>query len=113
MMTIEVRKKGTVSIVDVTGKMSFGEGDSALRDRVKELLEAGETLFLLNLLGVPHMDSASIGEVVACHKRVLEKGGAIKLAIQGKVHETFNMARLYRVFDIFPDVESALADFVK
>ena len=112
-MKIEVRKKGKVSIVDVTGRMSLGEGDSALRDRVKELLGAGDTLILLNLLHVPHMDSASIGEVVACHKRAAEKGGTVKVVIQGKVHETFNMARLYRVFDIFADVESALADFVK
>jgi len=112
-MKIEVRKMGKVSIVDVTGKMSLGEGDDALRDRVKALVDGGDTLILLNLLHVPHMDSASIGEVVACHKRAVEKGGTVKVVIQGKVHETFNMARLYRVFEIFSDVESALADFVK
>ena len=112
-MTIAVRKKGKVNIVEVTGRMGLGEGDAALRDCVKALVDSGETLVLLDLLHVPHLDSASLGEVVACHKRLAEKGGTVKIVIQGKVHEIFNMARLYRVFEIFSDVESALADFVK
>lgn len=111
-MKIEVRKMGKVNILDITGKMVMGEGDVMLRDRMKELIDAGETHFVLNMLAVPHLDSASIGEIVSCHKRVAERDGAIKVAIQGKVHEAFNMARLYRVFDMFPDVEAALADFV-
>ncbi len=84
-----------------------------LRDEVRGLLEAGETLFILDMLEVPFMDSASIGEVVACSKRAGERSGLIKLVVKDRVHNLFTMTRLDKVFEIFGSVEDALAGFVK
>ena len=111
-MKIDVRKRGKVAILHVSGKMTIGEGDVMLRTQVRGLIEEGEKLFIFDMLDVPFMDSASIGEVVACSKRAGERGGSIKLAVKDRVHGLFTMTRLDKVFDIFENVEDALAAFV-
>ncbi|MCZ6778905.1 MAG: STAS domain-containing protein [Acidobacteria bacterium] len=111
-MKIAKVKRGKVNILHLSGKMTIGEGDVMLREEVRKLLDEGETHFILDMLGVPFMDSASIGEVVACSKRAGEKKGLIKLVMKDRVHNLFTMTRLDRVFDIYDGVEDALAGFV-
>ena len=70
------------------GKITIGVGDVALRRQIFDLLDIGHSRILLNLVGVSYMDSAGIGELIACYKRVLEKGGSIKLLNpSGKVYD--------------------------
>ena len=78
-MKATVRQVGQVAVVDINGKITIGEGDVVLRDRVVELLEKGTHHIVLNLEKVSYMDSAGIGELVACYKRAKEKGGTVKL----------------------------------
>ena len=66
-------------MVDISGKITIGEGDIVLREKVDELLDEGQTQIVLNLEKVTYMDSAGIGELVACYKRAKEKGGTVKL----------------------------------
>ena len=66
-MKATVRQVGKVSVVDLSGKITIGEGDVILRERVSELLEGGNQNILLNLEKVSYMDSAGIGELVACY----------------------------------------------
>jgi anti-sigma B factor antagonist len=110
-MRIESRKKGTIVILDMAGKMVIGVGDILLRQEMKKHLEAGERSFVFNMLEVPFLDSCSIGEVVACHKRVRDKDGVIKLVLNERLHNLFTMYELMRVFPIFEDLEGALASF--
>lgn len=111
-MKIEIRKKGNVNILDLNGKMVIGKGDRLLKEKVRGLLDSGERYFILNLEGVPWLDSGGIGEVVACFKRVREKDGAIKLEkLSPKAHDLFTMTALNRVFEIFKDEEEALGSF--
>ena len=112
-MRIKQRRAGNVNVLELAGKMTIGEGDVQLRTVVRELLDQGERLFIFDMLGVPMLDSASVGEVVACHRRACEIGGSIKLVVKGKVHDTFTMTHLDRVFEIFSDIEGALGSFAK
>lgn len=110
-MTIRHRRKGDVVILDVSGKMTLsnsGRFDSCFRER----LEEGARLFIFNLREVPLMDSASVGTVVACHKRVQRHGGLIRLVLNERGHDLFTVYELQRVFGLFDDVEAALASFV-
>ena len=92
--------------------MVIGQGDKLLADKVRELLKAGEKFFILNMEGVPWLDSGGIGEVVACYKRVKEKEGLIKLEkLSGKAHDLFTMTALNRVFEIFDNEQDALGSF--
>ena len=113
-MTINVRKVGKINIVDMSGKMTIGKGDVLLRKSFRELLQAGERLFIFNMENVPWLDSAATGEVVACHKRAREVDGIIKIVMptKAKTHEVFVLASLDRVFSIFEDEKEALASFV-
>ena len=112
MMKASVRQVGDVAILDLTGKITIGEGDVVLRDKVHELLDAGKSKILLNLQGVTYMDSAGIGELVACYKRSREKGGAMRLLNpSGKVADLLQLTKLEQVFDTFRGEQDALKSF--
>lgn len=110
-MKINVRKKGNIHILEMTGKMTIGEGDVLLRDTMRDLLDKDERLFVFDMLLVNWLDSSSVGEVVACHKRAVAMGGDIKLVLRGRAHDVFTTFILNKVFDIAPDLETALASF--
>ena len=111
-MKVNIRRIGHVSVVDLSGKITIGEGDVILRDRVQELLDADEKSVLLNLEKVGYMDSAGIGELVACFKRAKEKGGVVKLLNpSGKVYDLLQLTKLEEVFDTFRDEKEALVSF--
>lgn len=111
-MKATVRNIGEVSVVDLTGKITIGEGDVVLREKVNELLDAGHKKVLLNLEKVKYMDSAGIGELVACFKRAREKNAAVKLLNpSGKVYDLLQLTKLEEVFDTFRDEKEALVSF--
>jgi anti-sigma B factor antagonist len=111
-MKTTVRTVGQVSVVDLQGKITIGEGDVVLRDKVQELLDGGHKKILLNLEKVSYMDSAGIGELVACFKRSREKGGTVKLLRpSGKVEDLLQLTKLWEVFEIFSEEAPAVASF--
>lgn len=111
-MKASVRNIGHVAIVDLSGKITIGEGDIVLRDKVHELLDGGEQSILLNLEKVSYMDSAGIGELVACYKRAKEKSGTVKLLNpSGKVFDLLQLTKLEEVFETFNDEKEALVSF--
>lgn len=111
-MKATIRKIGNVSVIDLSGKITIGEGDVVLREKVGELLDGGERRILLNLENVKYMDSAGIGELVACYKRAREKGGTVKLLNpSGKVYDLLQLTKLEEVFDTYRDEKEALVSF--
>jgi anti-sigma B factor antagonist len=107
-----LREVGPVSVLDLSGKITIGEGDSLLREQVHNLLESGHSKILLNLEAVSYMDSAGIGELVACYKRAREKGGTVKLLRpSGKVQDLLVLTKLEEVFENYPDEKAAIASF--
>ena len=111
-MKSNVRQIGHVSVVDLSGKITIGEGDVALRNAVQEILDAGNQHILLNLEKVSYMDSAGIGELVACYKRAKEKGGSVKLLNpSGKVYDLLQLTKLEEVFETYKDEKEALVSF--
>ena len=101
-MKARVRQVGQVAVVDIEGKITIGEGDMVLRDRVVELLDKGSHQIVLNLEKVTYMDSAGIGELVACYKRAKEKGGNVKLLNpSGKVLDLLTLTKLEEDFETY------------
>ena len=99
-------------MVDFSGKITIGEGDVVLRNTVQELLDGGKKQILLNLEKVSYMDSAGIGELVACYKRAKEKQGTVKLLNpSGKVYDLLSLTKLEEVFETFKDEREALVSF--
>jgi anti-sigma B factor antagonist len=111
-MKATVRDIGKVAVLDLSGKITIGEGDVVLREKVTELLDAGRLNVLLNLGKVSYMDSAGIGELVACYKRAKEKNGTVKLLNPtGKVYDLLQLTKLEEVFETFADEKEALVSF--
>lgn len=111
-MKARVRQVGQVAIVDIDGKITIGEGDMVLRDRVVDLLEKGNHHIVLNLEKVTYMDSAGIGELVACYKRAKEKGGNVKLlSPSGKVLDLLTLTKLEEVFETYKQEQEAVGSF--
>ena len=111
-MKATVRNIDDIWVVDLSGKITIGEGDVILREKVQDLLESGQMRVLLNLEKVSYMDSAGIGELVACYKRAKEKGGTVKLLNpSGKVYDLLQLTKLEEVFETYRDEKEALVSF--
>jgi anti-sigma B factor antagonist len=111
-MKAKVRQIGKVAVVDLSGKITIGAGDVQLRESVVELLEKGDRNILLNLERVSYMDSAGIGELVACYKRAKERDGVVKLVNPtGKVYDLLQLTKLEEIFDVYRDEKEALVSF--
>ncbi len=111
-MKANVRSVDDVWIVDLQGRITIGQGDVVLREKVQDLLEMGCKNVLLNLEKVSYMDSAGIGELVACYKRAKERGATIKLLNpSGKVFDLLQLTKLEEVFETYRDEQEAIASF--
>ena len=106
-MEIIERRVGTVTILDLKGRLVCEDGDRALIKAVNDLVERGETRVLINLEGVPWIDSAGIGALVAKFVSVRKRGGSLKLMhLKARTEQPLRITRLTKIFDIF-DAESA------
>ena len=111
-MKANARHHGKVTVVDLSGKITIGEGDIKLRQAVNSLLDEGRKNIVLNLGGVSYMDSAGIGELVACYKRAAEAGAKLKLLNpSGRVSDLLSLTKLQQVFDIYNEEKEALVSF--
>jgi anti-sigma B factor antagonist len=112
---IDVRRRGRISVLEITGKLIIGEGDVQLRGKLQDLLDAGERHFVFDMTRVSYMDSAGLGAVVACAKRAKAHRGSLKVVTvpRGKADTLFNVTGLKRVFEVFNDEESALDSFLR
>lgn len=111
-MQAATREIGEITIVDIKGRITIGEGNVMLREIMAGLLEKGRKHVLLNMMDVAHVDSAGIGELVRSHTSARKHGGQLKLAnVNKKVQELLQMTMLSAVFDIHQDETSAVKSF--
>ena len=112
-MQVSTRKKRRVCIVDVTGRLTLAEGEDLLRDKLTELLNAGERRFIFNLNGLSVIDSAGVGEIVACYKRAAENAAVMKIALKadGLVRHVFKFTGLENALEVFDEEKDAIASF--
>ena len=113
-MKASTRQVDGVTIVDLSGRITLGEGSVVLRDTIKDLLGKGQKKILLNLGDVSYIDSSGIGELVSAFTSVRNQGGELKLLhLTKKVHDLLQITKLYTVFDVKDDEAGAIAPFSK
>ncbi len=110
-MDLEIRRSGPVDVLEVRGRMIGDPGAARLRERVHRLVEEGDPAFVVNLTAMTHMDSAFIGELVACREHVRKHGGVMKLVLTGRPYDLFLTTRLDYLFEVFHEEQEALASF--
>jgi anti-sigma B factor antagonist len=101
-----------VSVVDVAGRITLGEGSSALREALRDLVSKGQNKILLNLGEVSYIDSSGIGELVSGFTSVTNSGGTLKLLnLTKRVQDLLQITKLYTVFDVHDSETSAIRSF--
>lgn len=106
------RQVGDVTVVDATGRITLGEGSSALRDMLRDMVAKGQKKILLNLSEVSYIDSSGIGELVSGFTTVTNQGGSLKLlGLTKRVKDLLQITKLYTVFDVHDDEASAVRSF--
>jgi len=113
-MKANSRRVDGVTILDLSGRITLGEGSVVLRDQIRDLLGKSEKKILLNLGDVTYIDSSGIGELVSAFTTVRNQGGELKLLnLTKKVHDLLQITKLYPVFDVKDDEASAIKAFGK
>jgi anti-sigma B factor antagonist len=111
-MKASTRQVNGVTVVDMSGRITLGEGSVILKDTIRDLLGKGQKKILLNLGDVTYIDSSGIGELVSAFTSVRNQGGELKLLnLTKKVHDLLQITKLYTVFDIKDDETAAVGSF--
>ncbi len=113
-MKTSTRQMDGVTIVDLSGRITLGEGSVVLRDTIRDLVGKGQKKILLNLGDVTYIDSSGIGELVSAFTTVRNQGGELKLLnLTKKVHDLLQITKLYTVFDVKDDEATAISSFTR
>jgi anti-sigma B factor antagonist len=111
-MEIAERTVSDVTVLDLKGKMTLGEGDELLKEKVNSLLTAGKKKLVLNLEGVPYIDSAGLGEIVRTFTTVSRQGGSLKLLnLTKRIEDLLAITKLLTVFETFDTEAEAIKSF--
>jgi anti-sigma B factor antagonist len=111
-LTIASREVDGVTILDLSGRITLGEGSVQVRDAIRDLIGKGSKNILLNLGNVNYIDSSGLGELVSAFTTAKNQNAEVKLLnLTKKVHDLLQLTKLYTVFDIKDDEASAIASF--
>jgi anti-sigma B factor antagonist len=111
-LTIASREVDGVIILDLSGRITLGEGSVQLRDAIRSLISKGSKNILLNLGDVNYIDSSGLGELVSAFTTAKNQQADVKLLnLTKKVHDLLQLTKLYTVFDISDNEASAIASF--
>ena len=112
-MHISERAVGNVMIVDVSGKITLGDGgDAALKDKMRSLIQQGQKNILLNLGDVSYVDSAGLGAIVGSYATLNKNGGALKLVNTTKrIKDLLSITKLLMVFECHDNEADAVKSF--
>jgi anti-sigma B factor antagonist len=111
-MQIEERPAGDVIVLDLKGKMTLGEGDELLKDKINSLVHQGRRKVVLNLEGVPYIDSAGLGEIVRTYTTISRQGGSMKLLnLTKRITDLLSITKLLTVFETYDNEADAVRSF--
>ena len=111
-LTIASREVDGVTVLDLNGRITLGEGSVQLREAIRDLISKGSKTILLNMGDVNYIDSSGLGELVSAYTTAKNQGAAVKLLnLTKKVKDVLQLTKLYTVFDVFEDEASAISSF--
>ena len=111
-LAIASREVDGVTVVELSGRITLGEGSVQMRDALRDLIAKGQRRILLDLGEVSYIDSSGLGELVSAYTSAKNQSATLKLLkLTKKVHDLLQLTKLYTVFEIFDDEASAIASF--
>jgi anti-sigma B factor antagonist len=111
-VSINVRERDGVTIIDVQGRITLGSGNQELRDRVNSALDAGNNKILLNLAELSYIDSSGVGTLVGCYTSSRNRGANLKLVgLTKKLQDLLSITKLLTVFETYENEQEAVNSF--
>lgn len=111
-MEITERIVDTITLLDLSGKLTIGEAAQLLKDKSESLVFQGRANVIVNLAAVPYIDSGGLGQLVACYTTLAKAGGRLKLLNVGtRNHDLLSITKLVAVFDTFDTEQEAIASY--
>jgi anti-sigma B factor antagonist len=111
-MQIAERSAGNVKVLDLSGQITFTQGDQLFKDKIHSLVHQGHKNILVNMANVNHVDSAGLGELVGAYTTVTKAGGSMKLVgLTKRLHDLLAITKLLTIFDTFDTEQDALKQF--
>ena len=111
-MTIQERAVGSVTVLDLSGKLVLGDGDTLLKDKIHSLVFQGRKQLVLNMGDVSYVDSSGLGALVASSVTAKNNGAQIKLvSLTKRLHDLLSIAKLLTVFDSYDTEQDAISTF--
>jgi anti-sigma B factor antagonist len=111
-MQISERESGGVTVLDLSGKVTLGDGDTLLKDKLHSLLHQGKKNVLLNLGQVSYVDSAGLGAIVSAYTTMTREGGSLKLSnVTKKLQDLLSITKLLTVFETFDSEDEAVRSY--
>jgi len=111
-MEIAERIVDTITVLDLSGKLTIGEGAQLLKDKSESLVFQGRKSVIVNLAGVPYIDSGGLGQLVACYTTLAKAGGRLTLLNVGtRNHDLLSITKLVSVFETFDNEPEAIASY--
>ena len=108
----KIHQVNDVLVIELSGRITVGDGSVMLRDRIRKELAGGRKRILINLGDVSYIDSSGLGELISAFTSAKKGGGELKLlSLTKKIRDLMEIVKLYTVFDIYDDEASALASF--
>ncbi len=108
-MLLKPRRLDDVVVLDISGRITIGEGTLIIRDSIRRLLEAGDRKFILNLADCDYIDSSGLGELVTTFTTVRNAGGELKLlSLTNRVQDLLQITKLLTVFESFENEAEAV-----
>jgi anti-sigma B factor antagonist len=108
-MLLKPRRLDDVVVLDLSGRITIGEGTVILRDTIRRMLDAGDRKFLLNLANCDYIDSSGLGELVTSFTTVRNSGGELKLVnLTRRVQDLLQITKLLTVFESYNDEAEAV-----
>jgi len=103
---------GNVKVLDLSGQITFTQGDALLKDKIHSLVHQGDKKLLVNLAKINYIDSAGLGQLVGAYTTVTQAGGKLKLVnLTKRIHDLLTITKLTTVFETFDSEQEAIKTF--
>ena len=113
-LKVSKRTNDGIPVIDLTGRLVFGDETKVLRQVVKDAIEQGDANIVLNLSDLAYVDSGGIGTLVGLYTSARAAGGDLKLACpNSRVQHVLEITRLLSVLSVHASEEQAVADLRK
>jgi anti-sigma B factor antagonist len=111
-MLINERTLAGLTILDLSGRLTIGEGAQLLKDKSDSLVFQKRTQVIVNLAKVPYIDSGGLGQLVACYSAFAKAGGRLTLVnLNARNHDLLSITKLVAVFETFETEEAAVQSY--